>query len=45
MIHLPSGVAVDKNGNVYIADTGHNLIRKVTTDGIINNGSILADVF
>jgi uncharacterized protein (TIGR03437 family) len=36
LIHLPSGVAVDKNGNVYIADTGHNLIRKVTTAGIIS---------
>ena len=36
LIHLPSGVAVDKNGNVYIADTGDNIIRKVTTDGIIN---------
>src|SRR4029434_1933520 len=36
LLPLPSGIAVDKNGNVYIADTGHNLIRKVTTDGIIN---------
>ena len=32
----PMGVAVDKAGNVYIADTGDNIIRKVTTDGIIN---------
>ena len=30
------GVAVDSSGNVYIADTGDNSIRKVTTDGIIN---------
>src|SRR4051812_11471915 len=35
-MHLPMGVAVDKAGNVYIADTGDNIIRKVTTDGIIN---------
>jgi uncharacterized protein (TIGR03437 family) len=36
LLHMPKGVAVDKSGNVYIADTAHNLIRKVTTDGIIN---------
>lgn len=36
LLQLPSGVAVDKSGNVYIADTGDNLIRKVTTDGVIN---------
>jgi uncharacterized protein (TIGR03437 family) len=36
LLHLPSGVTVDKSGNVYIADTVNNAIRKVTTDGIIN---------
>jgi uncharacterized protein (TIGR03437 family) len=36
-LYLPGGVAVDKNGNVYIADTGHSLIREVTTDGNINS--------
>ena len=36
LLHLPHGVAVDSIGNVYIADTGDNIIRKVTTDGIIN---------
>ncbi len=36
LLRLPSGVCVDSKGNVYIADTGDNIIRKVTTDGIIN---------
>lgn len=36
LLHLPAGVAVDKSGNVYIADTADNTIRQVTTDGIIH---------
>jgi uncharacterized protein (TIGR03437 family) len=36
LLRLPMGVAADKSGNVYIADTGDNSIRKVTTDGVIN---------
>lgn len=35
-ISFPSGVAVDSSGNIYIGDSGDNLIREVTTDGIIN---------
>jgi uncharacterized protein (TIGR03437 family) len=31
----PRGVAVDRAGNLYIADTGHNRIRKVSTGGTI----------
>ena len=31
----PRGIAVDRDGNLYIADTGHRRIRKVTPDGII----------
>jgi uncharacterized protein (TIGR03437 family) len=37
LLHLPSGIAIDKNANVYIADTADNSIRLVTPDGIINN--------
>ncbi len=31
----PRGVAVDNDGNLYIADTNNNRVRKVTTDGLI----------
>lgn len=34
-LNAPSGVTVDANGNVYIADTKNNRIRRVTPDGII----------
>ncbi|GHG60019.1 NHL repeat-containing protein [Streptomyces griseocarneus] len=31
----PNGVAVDRSGNLYIADTGNHRVRKVTPAGII----------
>jgi sugar lactone lactonase YvrE len=42
-LNQPTGVAVDSSGNIYIADTGNNRIRKINTAGIITtvagNGS------
>ncbi len=32
---LPTGVAVDKNGNVYISDIGNATVRKVSPGGVI----------
>ncbi|HKW98649.1 MAG TPA: IPT/TIG domain-containing protein [Bryobacteraceae bacterium] len=34
-LSYPSGVAIDDEGAVYIADTGNNRIRKVSPDGTI----------
>jgi len=35
-VNTPSGVALDATGNLYIADTSNNRIRRVDTNGIIS---------
>jgi sugar lactone lactonase YvrE len=33
--YLPSGLAADENGNVYVADPVNSSVRKVTPDGVV----------
>lgn len=33
--YLPNGLAFDKSGNLYVSDTGNNLIRKITSTGVV----------
>jgi uncharacterized protein (TIGR03437 family) len=35
-LYSPTSLALDASGNLFIADTGHSLIRKVTRDGVIS---------
>ena len=41
----PTGLAVDALGNLYVADSGNNVIRRVSTNGIITTvaGDVAAD--
>ncbi len=34
--YSPSGVALDASGNIYVADYGNNMIRKISTDGTVS---------
>jgi hypothetical protein len=38
-LHTPSDVAVDQDGNVYIADTFNSCVRKVSPDGMISTAA------
>src|SRR2546430_15213839 len=38
----PQGVAVDGDGNVYVADTQNHMIRKVTPEGVVTTLAGLA---
>ena len=33
--NTPSGIALDRHGNLYVADTGNHAIRKITTNGTV----------
>jgi len=32
----PAGITIDKQGNLFVADVGNNLIRKISPDGRVN---------
>ena len=32
----PSGIAIGPNGNIYVTDKGNNLIRKITSAGVVS---------
>src|SRR5439155_6059077 len=42
---VPAGVAVDRAGNVYVADTFNNAIRKVTAGGVVTTLAALPGSF
>jgi sugar lactone lactonase YvrE len=42
--NLPSGIVADANGNLYVADTGNNAVRKVRPGGNVQTVAGLADV-
>jgi sugar lactone lactonase YvrE len=33
----PTGIAVDSLGNIYVADTGNHVIRKITSAGVVSH--------
>lgn len=35
MFNSPIGIALDKSGNIYVADSGNHIIRKVTSGGVV----------
>jgi sugar lactone lactonase YvrE len=45
MFFVPRGIAVDSEGTIYVADTGNNVVRKITSTGVVTTlaGSSTAD--
>ncbi len=39
LLNAPHGVTVDSNGNIYVADTSYNLLRRISASGIITTAT------
>jgi len=39
MFHFPSGITADSAGNVYVADTDNQVIRKITPAGVVTTSA------
>ncbi len=42
---FPRGIAIDPAGNIYVADTGNNTIRRISPDGVVTTIAGLAGTF
>jgi len=43
--YYPSAIAIDSDGNLYIADAGNNVIRRIDTNGYVTTVAGLGGVF
>jgi sugar lactone lactonase YvrE len=43
----PKGIAVDNNGNIFVADSGNHKIRKITSQGVVSTfaGRSLSEIY
>jgi len=43
--HSPGGLAIDRAGNLFVADSGNNTIRKISSEGIVTTIAGTAGVY